>query len=844
MSKAKPESSANKQELKRLGHSNSGEANELLALEAMESLNGNNTSFSPLEERLQADDDPNILRAASVLAEGLGEGFATKTENALSVEQLGNTATTATEAYSIGYGLGALSKAGPLGQKAATIASLGMGAYWIGSELIAGRPQDTYNAVAEAYHSGQNIEKNRQQIALSGGGLLFDTTLAMGVGGAGLKHGLKNPENWHLNVADSAGKQINKLGQSFQDNGNLGYSRSFAGRDGTADNIFNEVKTITKDNGNKGNGFGDIQQQLKQQAIKADGQLKAYKEELLTHQKEHTALTAQEITLNNQLSKLSKERLEVDTSSQAQANLKKAQEAHGQIKELAQTIKPKEAELTRLEKEADSAKKVADATNANTMEITNERQLYNEKLEKVQRARQEMQSLKEMTNEGAQERAQTRLSEAQRKLTEEQEARPEKLKAVDKALEEIQEQLTLLNSRQQTLEGEAAQVIAQFKARQAELEKNPDLVEKVQEVEVETPNKPADIEAPIKAPDKPEPVETAPPTETQLDFSPEVVAKQAIEKPTSDKVPVSELQQVVDSQKSQAVKAVRENELGREIQANEKIIADIERGTLPKRSNQDPEVMLQEAKERIQRAKEELGDTTQTSYTKAIKQVAEYAKTVSKQLAQTADSNVRGEIAVDAVRSIENLMDRLPNSYKGYTEKLPDLQERTTGSPEMRLTLLKEHLEAKSRLLDQSRNHSLQEMAESHPVLNQIVQRQAENSLPADGTIILFDKEGHFINQSGTRSPHFMEVSRWNQGGIGADGAGLNRFSQHMDNIGGAVVLRPLYQDGVPVQVPNKTTNGKPVYKKVVAEVLGDIPQEIQTDMNFVEILRRFAPGD
>jgi hypothetical protein len=37
-------------------------------------------------------------------------------------------------------------------------------------------------------------------------------------------------------------------------------------------------------------------------------------------------------------------------------------------------------------------------------------------------------------------------------------------------------------------------------------------------------------------------------------------------------------------------------------------------------------------------------------------------------------------------------------------------------------------------------------------------------------------------------------------------------------------------------------SNGKPVYKKTVSDTIGEIPEGIKPELNFTEILRRFAP--
>jgi len=64
-----------------------------------------------------------------------------------------------------------------------------------------------------------------------------------------------------------------------------------------------------------------------------------------------------------------------------------------------------------------------------------------------------------------------------------------------------------------------------------------------------------------------------------------------------------------------------------------------------------------------------------------------------------------------------------------------------------------------------------------------------------------------------------------------------------VDDIAGMVVLKPIYENGVKVQL-NKGNNsgGRPVYKKMVADVFGAVPEEVSVNDNFVQILNKFGP--
>jgi hypothetical protein len=134
-------------------------------------------------------------------------------------------------------------------------------------------------------------------------------------------------------------------------------------------------------------------------------------------------------------------------------------------------------------------------------------------------------------------------------------------------------------------------------------------------------------------------------------------------------------------------------------------------------------------------------------------------------------------------------------------------------------------------------------MAERQPILNEIMKRLDASQLPADGSIILMGKDGKYLGPQGGTSPYFIEVARMKANGVGADGGGFNRFEHLQNEIAGAVILRPIYENGKPVELPSRSPGGKPVYKKVVEEVVGEVPAGITVDLGFVGILRKFAPA-
>lgn len=288
----------------------------------------------------------------------------------------------------------------------------------------------------------------------------------------------------------------------------------------------------------------------------------------------------------------------------------------------------------------------------------------------------------------------------------------------------------------------------------------------------------------------------------------------------------------IQQARADALAAIEENELSREIQSARKML-----DCLTSLSPQRKELL-----DRIENLRFQLQTDRPASYTKTIKLVSRYAALEEHRITLIGETPETTALAKLAVAQVEEMMERLPHSFKGKVEDIPEKTE-PGQSPHRRLIELRRHLEDKARSLDETRNSSLHSMASAHPILKEIVNRLEKGQLPEDGTLIIFSSKGHYLAPQGSMSPHFIEVSRLKSGGVGADGGGFNRFSQHLEDICGAIVMRPLFDEhGKRVEVPGKSQNGKPVFRKTVEETIGDIPAAICKGLDFVQILRRFKP--
>jgi len=821
------------------------------------------------------------IRATSVLAGGLMDGMTNGVSH--SAENKLQTATTVAESFAVGYGLSAVSKMGKFGKAGAVAAGLGMGAAWVYSEFNAGRPQATFDAVTDAYHSGSHMEANRKAVANNGGAILFDVALAGTAGGLGMKTGMSTIKgNWHVDALASGKSHLGKVTDFLGKENVSGLSRNFAGKDGTTSTagVFEQVKELVNTKPKATGSFADLQAQLKKSALNEDGVIVGLKGKLTEVHQQNLSLAGRETQLTSKIAKQLQEKETLSGVPAEKGQLTRAQENLKATEESARTIEPKRREHDKLFREREELRgKITEASTPDGRPTAG-KQAFDSKNQDFRNAKTAFEEAKAMGGPEAMTRAKQRVSDAELALTAAEQAKPGKIALLDEQIKATEAELGTVRGERQSLNASAQELVTTHQKRMGELEADPTKiikVEKVEKVEKVAAAKPvakpvaevkvaevvakevpvaevipeavkpatdghkAIAEALAEVTAKPEPVAVV------KEAAPVELAREIASKPAQVIVETVKVSQALETARGNAHNIVDANKLVREIEVNRKTVLDIDSNVYRARPGESIAETRLKAEQNIQRAQQDLGGDRGPSYTRALKVVSQYAKAVSKELAQTGDSGKRGHIATQSVAELEGMMNGLPNSYKGFREKLGDLREPgrgvNNGSPEKRLADIQEHLEAKTRLLDETRNRQLHDIAENQPILKEILDRQNGGTLPEDGTIVLFGKNGRFINQPGTRSPHFIEVSRLAEHGVGADGAGFNRFTNNVDDIAGMVVLKPIYENGVKVQL-NKGNNsgGRPVYKKMVADVFGAVPEEVSVNDNFVQILNKFGP--
>ncbi|MDP3510480.1 MAG: hypothetical protein Q8T09_21100 [Candidatus Melainabacteria bacterium] len=828
------------------------------------------------------------MRATTVLAGGLMDGMVNGATHA--ADNKVSTMTTVAESFAVGYGLSAISKMGKFGMPVAATAGLGMGAAWVYSEFSAGRPQATVAAVSDAYNSGANLEANRRQVAANGGAILFDATLVGLAGGMGMKAGMGIKPNWHIDALANGKAQFAKTSEFFGQEKLAGLSRNFAGKEAKPSDIgagiFDQVKDIVNTKPKSTGSFADLQAQLKKSELGNDTHLVVAKEKLATIHQENLALASKETQLSGKMTRQIQEREALNGVLPERAQLTRAQENLRSAEEIGRTINGKRQEHDRLFQEREQARSLVREERTPEGKPTAEKIAFDAKNQQFREAKATFEEAKTMGGTEAVGRARERVAEAQASLAAAEQAKPGKQAAIEQGIKATEAEIAAIREQRQVLAVTAQELVGLHKSRMSALEADPSLkiahekpaaepssARNLIKEALEQPVASKEIPKPIAEPRtvievvevaRPQVEVAKPPVEAakpQVEIAkPQVeIAKPQVEiaKPQSEAalrateivekpaIKPLEVSQQLNAAKAQAEGAVHSNMLYREIETSRRTISEIDSNTYRARPGENLVETRSRAEQNAIKAQEQLGSTRAPSYTRALKEVGDYAKAASKELAQISDAGKRGQVATEAVAQLEGMMNNLPNSYKGYREKLPDLREPgrgiNNGSPERRLSEIQEHLQAKTRLLDELRNKQLHDIAAQQPILNEILQRQSKGTLPEDGTIVLFGKNGRFINQPGTRSPNFIEVSRLNEHGVGADGAGFNRFVANAAEIDGMVILRPVYENGIKVQLPNKN-GARPVFKKMVDEVFGNIPPEIAVKDNFVKILERFGP--
>jgi len=885
---------------------------------ASEFFQGSGSGLTHLESKPSTPEGTGLSRAVNVLAGGLTDGVIDSAKNSLNLK----TVETVAESVGIGYGLGALSKAGSIGQGLALAGGLAMTGAWAYSELKAGRPQATINAVEDAYSSSANLAQDRQSVAANGGAMAFEMGLATLSGGLGMAAGMRVKPNWHVDAIGKAQSMYGSAADFLARDGRLNGAHilgqgdvgmAFAGKDGKAgaSDLISSAKDIISGKSKSSGSLADIQETFaRSQAQKNDAHLLDFRAQLVDLEGQHAVIRGEEGTLGTRLTKAVKEKADLESFDGLEHAVRVKQQGFADAQEAGRKISDQQKVVDRLftEKQAAFQKQVPKPGEPVDQTL---REDFQQRQETYLSEKAKLDGLKADGSPEAVQRQRQGLEEARAALTRAQQEQPAKLAEAQRNIDSINEQLASLRERRAALEAQIEPLVKSYATRLDALVRDPSQLVQAQfeppqpvaakaataRAEVAAPTTASDTassaaqaaeaisreaqptsriaeevpkdviartleERPLTGPANLDPVITRPiampdtltnvgdtAAAPALSSKPaaaieatEATAKTAETPARAEDPGVERLSPAARQSREAALSAVRGNELLREKEICTRVLSEIDNGTYRSSGRVSPADLRVEMQRRLSEADRELNGDPGVKYTRAMKSVLKYGQAIAKQIADTPDMNTRSGITEQGLKDLTMMTDKLP-SYKG-SANVPDATDfGSGGSPELRLAKIIDHLEARVATLDNTRVKHLSEMVENQPVLKGITDALKAGTLPDDGSLVLFNKDGKYLGPQGGTSPYFIEVSRLQNHGIGADGGGFNRFEQIQDQIAGAVVLRPLYDaSGKAVELPRGGSNGKVIFKKTVADTIGDVPPEIKPGLDFVRILRDFVP--
>lgn len=252
-------------------------------------------------------------------------------------------------------------------------------------------------------------------------------------------------------------------------------------------------------------------------------------------------------------------------------------------------------------------------------------------------------------------------------------------------------------------------------------------------------------------------------------------------------------------------------------------------------------------------------------YAQSLKKLHYCTVAIEDYLKAETCATTRDAVLKDCMKRLEDLMSPIDNIWNGIPGKTPDLLRpgiRAQGErpiwTEERLAQIKEHLYAKINTVDGAQAQRIC-VVKDNPTIKEILRLHEAGELPKDGSIIFFTADNVLlyqcelkVSQRSTQSrakdaasaerhanntPAFIDVSRLDRG-LGPEGAGLWRFIGQETRIVGAAVLRPVFKDGKPVELPGaRNGRGEPMVKKEVAMVICDVPAEVTVNMAYGHLL-------
>ncbi len=252
-------------------------------------------------------------------------------------------------------------------------------------------------------------------------------------------------------------------------------------------------------------------------------------------------------------------------------------------------------------------------------------------------------------------------------------------------------------------------------------------------------------------------------------------------------------------------------------------------------------------------------DAQKPQYTRCLKNLLIFVTTATRYSKVDKDIARRGSILKDILKQTrESLKVIEAGSDRAFINGSLDqhLIERRGTMPlleEEELELMKGFLESSISCIDAKQEKRLENFA-TNPAIQNLLDKHTQGALQIQSSAILFldsgrpffridssfmpkQRPGQSLQSAlehAARTPEFIDLDRLTMG-LGADGAGLFRFSAQIENITGCVVLSPELCDGKIVIMP-----GMKHPKRLVSAIFGEVPEEIIIGLPYSTILNRF----
>ncbi|MCW5821306.1 MAG: hypothetical protein KIT34_00795 [Cyanobacteria bacterium TGS_CYA1] len=253
-------------------------------------------------------------------------------------------------------------------------------------------------------------------------------------------------------------------------------------------------------------------------------------------------------------------------------------------------------------------------------------------------------------------------------------------------------------------------------------------------------------------------------------------------------------------------------------------------------------------------------DAQRPQYTRCLKSLLIFVSTAARYAKVDKDIARRGAILKNILKQTrESLKIIETGSDRAFINGSLDqhlIQKRGTMPllEEEELDLTKMFLESSISCIDAKQEKRL-ELFATNPAIQMLLAKHEEGAIAPQSSAILFLDSGRpffridacFIPKTrpgqsvqaalehAARTPEFIDLERLGMG-LGADGAGLFRFSNQIENITGCVVLSPeLGEDGKAMLVA-----GMKHPKRLVSGIFGEVPEEIKIGLPYGTLLNKF----